>query len=270
MNRLAREFAAKGIAREQQPLLGAALDDLAIGVSRLSTAGVASSPTINKLQQQQQSRSAPTTPIKRRITTDEKNKNYAAAAAAESFLSGTSSIYVEEMYESWHADPKSVHKSWDAYFRQVDAGAAPGTAYVTPPAISSTGMLTIPLVAVSKAAAAPAGITPKEIEDHLSVQTIIRAYQMRGHNIADLDPLGINSADLDNEIPPELILANYGLSEADLDREFRLPGSTFIGGDKHALPLRDIISRLEHSYCGHIGSEFGFINDQTKVKDDED
>ena len=275
MNRLARDLAVKGqrgvVFGEQQSLLNVALDDLAVGVSRLSTAGVgaASSPTINRLRQKQQSRSAPTTPIKRRITTESENRNYAAAAAAEPFLSGSSSIYVEEMYESWRADPKSVHKSWDAYFRQVDAGAAPGTAYVSPPAISSTGTLTIPLGAVTvaaSAAAAPAGISPKEIEDHLSVQTIIRAYQMRGHNIADLDPLGINSADLDNEIPPELILANYGLSEADLDREFRLPGSTFIGGDKETLPLRDIISRLEHCYCGHIGAEFGFINDQTKVR----
>ena len=77
---------------------------------------------------------------------------------------------------------------------------------------------------------------------------------------------GINSADLDNEIPPELILANYGFTDADLDRVFRLPGSTFIGGDKDALPLRDIVSRLEHCYCGHIGAEFGFINDQAKVR----
>lgn len=185
MNRLARELASKG-------QLGVALDDLAVGVARLSTAASASNPAVKKLRHERQSQSAPTTPVKRRITTEAGSKNYAAAAAAaESFLSGSSSIYVEEMYESWRADPKSVHKSWDAYFRQVEAGAAPGTAYVSPPAISSTGTLTIP-VGGAAAAAAPAGVSPKEIEDHLSVQTIIRAYQMRGHNIADLDPLGIN------------------------------------------------------------------------------
>lgn len=38
-------------------------------------------------------------------------------------------------------------------------------------------------------------------------------FQTRGHNIADLDPLGINSADLDDSIPPELELATYGLSK---------------------------------------------------------
>ena len=61
----------------------------------------------------------------------------------------------------------------------------------------------------------------KEVEDHLSVQAIIRAYQQRGHNIADLDPLGINCADLNNEAPQDLYYQNYGLGEADLDREFR-------------------------------------------------
>ena len=37
-------------------------------------------------------------------------------------------------------------------------------------------------------------------------QALIRAYQIRGHNIANLDPLGINAADLDDSMPPELIV----------------------------------------------------------------
>lgn len=37
------------------------------------------------------------------------------------------------MYDSWKADPKSVHASWDAYFRNVEYGAAPGQAYQPPP-----------------------------------------------------------------------------------------------------------------------------------------
>ena len=40
----------------------------------------------------------------------------------------------------------------------------------------------------------------------LLLQALIRAYQIRGHNIANLDPLGINDADLDNSTPPELIV----------------------------------------------------------------
>ena len=42
---------------------------------------------------------------------------------------------------------------------------------------------------------------------------------MRGHNVADLDPLGILHADLDGDIPPELKLDYYEFSEADLNKE---------------------------------------------------
>jgi len=84
--------------------------------------------------------------------------------------------------------------------------------------------------------------------------------QVRGHNVADLDPLGIASADLDSTIPPELIVSNYSLEERDLEKEFRLPPTTYIGGDKSLLTLRDIIDRLKEVYCRHIGVEFMFIN----------
>ena len=51
------------------------------------------------------------------------------AAHQESYLSGSSGAYVEEMYEAWSYDPKSVHASWDAYFR--------GGAYQSPPTLGS-------------------------------------------------------------------------------------------------------------------------------------
>lgn len=57
--------------------------------------------------------------------------------------------------------------------------------------------------------------------------------------------MGISSADLDDTIPRELELDFYGFTEQDLDREFLLPPSTFIGGERKALPLREIINRLK-------------------------
>lgn len=62
----------------------------------------------------------------------------------------------------------------------------------------------------------------KVVQDHLKVQTLIRAYQVRGHSIANLDPLGIYDADLDPSIPPELTLEHYGFSEKDMSRQFAL------------------------------------------------
>ncbi|KAM6956511.1 LOW QUALITY PROTEIN: 2-oxoglutarate dehydrogenase-like, mitochondrial [Aplochiton taeniatus] len=105
----------------------------------------------------------------------------------------------------------------------------------------------------------------KVVEDHLAVHTLIRAYQIRGHHAAQLDPLGILEADLDSFVPSDLIttidkLAFYGLHEDDLDKTFQLPSTTFIGGNETTLTLREIIHRLETTYCSHIGVEFMFIN----------
>ncbi|NXE29579.1 ODO1 protein, partial [Ardeotis kori] len=187
---------------------------------------------------------------------------YSAPVAAEPFLSGTSSNYVEEMYYAWLENPKSVHKSWDIFFRNANAGAVPGTAYQSPPPLSTS------LSTLSQAQfldqAQPS--VDKLVEDHLAVQSLIRAYQIRGHHVAQLDPLGILDADLDSSLPADLItstdkLGFYGLDESDLDKVFRLPTTTFIGGNESALPLREIIRRLEMAYCQHIGVEFMFIND---------
>jgi 2-oxoglutarate dehydrogenase E1 component len=57
--------------------------------------------------------------------------------------------------------------------------------------------------------------------------------------------LGINSADLDDTIPRELELDFYGFTDKDLDREFILPPTTFIGGDRATLTLREILDRLK-------------------------
>lgn len=50
------------------------------------------------------------------------------------------------------------------------------------------------------------------------------------------------------------------VDDADMDRVFKLPSTTFIGGKDTSLPLREILRRLELTYCRHIGVEFMFIN----------
>jgi hypothetical protein len=54
----------------------------------------------------------------------------APSMAHESYLSGSSSSYMDEMYEAWMRDPKSVHPSWDAYFK--------GVYYTAPPSLGMT------------------------------------------------------------------------------------------------------------------------------------
>ena len=56
-----------------------------------------------------------------------------ATSTQESFLSGTSSVYAEHMYEQWRKDPNSVHASWRIYFQNLEGGAA--TPFELPPTV---------------------------------------------------------------------------------------------------------------------------------------
>ncbi|XP_059351590.1 2-oxoglutarate dehydrogenase complex component E1-like isoform X3 [Daphnia carinata] len=183
-------------------------------------------------------------------------------AAAEPFLNGSSSVYVEEMYNSWLQDPKSVHASWDSFFRNASAGAGPGQAYQAPPSLAVPGKHEIPITALvpqfaTSGVSTGLPIDEKIIDDHLAVQAIIRSYQIRGHFGAFLDPIQIEGPkDLNERLKQET-----HLEEKDMDRVFKLPATTYIGKpDERALPLREILSRLEAAYCRHIGVEFMFIN----------
>ncbi|KAK2557926.1 2-oxoglutarate dehydrogenase-like [Acropora cervicornis] len=186
----------------------------------------------------------------------------AALVAQEPFLSGSNSNYVEEMYLSWKEDPKSVHRSWDAYFRQVQNGMPPGQAYQPPPILGQqAGMVATRQTVPS---ATDQSTINSLVSDHLAVYSLIRCYQIRGHHIAQLDPLGILQADLSDTKPEDLFLEYWGLGESDLDKVFQLPDTTFIGGNSQVLTLREIIERLETAYCGHIGLDYMFIPERSK------
>ncbi|XP_035513981.1 2-oxoglutarate dehydrogenase, mitochondrial-like [Morone saxatilis] len=142
---------------------------------------------------------------------------YTAPVAAEPFLNGTSSNYVEEMYYAWLEDPKSVHKSWDVFFRNANAGAPPGAAYQSPLGLAS-GLAGPQLSSL-------VGAQPnveKLVEDHLAVQSLIRAYQIRGHHVAQLDPLGIMDADLDSCVPTDIITSSDKLDLAVFEERLRI------------------------------------------------
>ncbi|MEQ1873152.1 MAG: multifunctional oxoglutarate decarboxylase/oxoglutarate dehydrogenase thiamine pyrophosphate-binding subunit/dihydrolipoyllysine-residue succinyltransferase subunit [Ilumatobacteraceae bacterium] len=87
----------------------------------------------------------------------------------------------------------------------------------------------------------------------MQVATLIRVHRVRGHLIADLDPLRWKLP----EMPPELDPATYGLTIWDLDREFLTGG---VGGtDK--LSLGDLLRVLRDAYCRTIGVEYMHIQD---------
>jgi 2-oxoglutarate dehydrogenase E1 component len=86
------------------------------------------------------------------------------------------------------------------------------------------------------------------------VDQLVHSYRVRGHRVADLDPLGAP-----RPLLPELQLEIHGLTEADLDRAFSCPMLT--GSSTQNLPLREIVRRLQATYCRTIGVEFMHIDE---------
>src|SRR5881296_1523262 len=100
------------------------------------------------------------------------------------------------------------------------------------------------------------GATPQQAEaaKKAAVIQLINAYRVRGHLIADLDPLGVEPS-----YHPELDPATYGLTIWDLDREF-LTGSLGEaigeGAPQPVATLREILETLRRTYCGKVGIEY--------------
>lgn len=182
--------------------------------------------------------------------------------ASDSFLQSNNSNYVEEMYDAWRQDPLSVHVSWNAYFKNLAAGAPASAAFVAPPTL-------IP----SPAGGAGVGFSPgaqphsEDVVTHLKVQLLVRAYQVRGHQKARIDPLGISFGST-TEVPAELTLEHYGFTEADLNKQITLgPGilPRFADGTK-SMTLKEIIDACERLYCSSYGVEY--IHIPSKVQCD--
>ena len=91
------------------------------------------------------------------------------------------------------------------------------------------------------------------LHKQMQIATLIRVHRVRGHLIADLDPLRWKEPELPTELDP----ATYGLTIWDLDREFLTGG---VGGDDK-MKLGDLLGVLRDAYCRTIGIEYMHIQD---------
>ncbi|KAJ1506947.1 2-oxoglutarate dehydrogenase E1 component [Coelomomyces lativittatus] len=196
--------------------------------------------------------------------------------APESFAHGTAANYLDHMYEAWLKNPTSVHVSWQTYFHHVSQQVPLGQAFTSPPSLSSSSASTsasantLPFTSLPSASStaelSPTFLTSnqEDIASHLKVQLLARAFQVRGHHLAQLDPLDLNAGVLDTSLPPELDPSYYGFTLADMDRLFSLgpgmlPGYMSVSPN---LPLRTIVQHLKDVYCGTLGIEYLHIPDR--------
>jgi len=171
-----------------------------------------------------------------------------------SILAGGHGSYLEDQFEAYLRDPANVPVPWRAFFDALPASSATGPDVSHAAIRAEFRELARRPRRPGVSAEGAAGPAAKQVR----VLQLINAHRFRGHQIAQLDPLGLAP------VPhlPELDLAHHGLSDADLDTEFET-GS--LVGPRRAR-LRDILDRLRRTYCGSIGVEYMHITDTAEKR----
>ncbi|QEE34760.1 2-oxoglutarate dehydrogenase E1 component [Octadecabacter sp. SW4] len=195
---------------------------------------------------------------------------------ASSFMQGHNAEYIEQLYARYASDPNAVDESWQAFFKSL--GDAPGDARAEaagpswgrndwPPVPNDdlTAALDGQWPAEPKAAAdkIKAKAQEKGVEvseqqirnavlDSIRALMIIRAYRIRGHLVADLDPLGMR----DKTPHPELDPASYGFTAADMDRPIFIDN---VLGLKIA-SMGQILDIVRRTYCGTFALQYMHIS----------
>ena len=190
-----------------------------------------------------------------------------------SFLSKSNSSYIEQMYEKFCHDPNQLPDSWKQYFdalgeeKELINKESNGASWA-PKKIKSN--VDIDLDSYEKFIPSNLSYSIEEkikkekpqsssieleqsTKDSVRAIMMIRAYRIRGHLQADLDPLGL----IKKENCPELLPETYGFTENDLDKKIFLDE---VLGLKYAT-LREILEILNRTYCSNIGIEFMHMTD---------
>jgi 2-oxoglutarate dehydrogenase E1 component len=166
------------------------------------------------------------------------------------FLTGANAGFIAELYTRFLEDPDAVDQSWRRFFAELHDDLSTVLTEVRGPAWSNATPLTI-ADGAANATKLDSEALRRAATDSISALNLIRAYRVRGHLEADLDPLG-----LDRRGPyPELNHHSYGFTEADLDREIFI--NNLLGRERAT--LREIVAILRATYCGRIGVEYMHI-----------
>src|SRR5438093_3926237 len=199
-----------------------------------------------------------------------------AAFALSSFLQGTNATYIDDLYARYEQDPASVDTEWQEFYKSLkDTPAdvqknAEGPSWgrdnwpLTPRDDLTSALdgnwatveKAVGAKLVAKAQAKGAELSAADVNqatrDSVRALMLIRAYRMRGHFHAKLDPLGIEAQRDREELDPR----TYGFTEADFDRKIFLD---HVLGLEYGT-LREIVAICERTYCQTLGVEFMHIS----------
>jgi 2-oxoglutarate dehydrogenase E1 component len=185
-------------------------------------------------------------------------------------LEGVSPSFAEALYRQYRADPASVEAGWRDTFAALESTVS-GPSWAKPnwpPAetdaltagLDPTQMAPAPRpekagvkVAAITANAVPSGDIEAAALDSIRATTLIRTYRVRGHLLANVDPLGLAH----QEEPADLDPAFHGFTDKDMDRPIYLGGQ--LGFERAT--VREILAVLRRNYCGKVGLEYMHIQD---------
>ncbi len=176
-----------------------------------------------------------------------------------SHIAGGNATYVENLYETYLKDPNAVPEQWREYFDKLPLVASDIVQIEdVPHSVIRERFAQISKMRVRTEATVRHDSQATEYErKQVRVVQLISAYRQRGHQKAQLDPLGL----AERKPVADLDLGFHQLSSADFDTVFQT-GTLHIG--KADATLGEIYKALESTYCSSVGAEFMHIVDTTE------
>ena len=173
-----------------------------------------------------------------------------------SFLEGNNSSFIEKFYADYLSNPEKLPEGWKTFFDGLKDNETTIVNSLKGPSWSPK-KIDIKIANKNPTNKSNINISDQSVEqatkDSIRAIMLIRAYRIRGHLIANLDPLEIQKREEHSELKPE----SYGFTHNDFNRKIFLDG---VLGMQHAT-LNEIVSIVKKTYSSKIGYEFMHMGD---------
>ena len=172
----------------------------------------------------------------------------------QSFLNKSNSQFIEEMYVRFIENDPKLPDSWKKYFSDLNEDLNSVSKEISGPSWSPKKISIDPKK--NKKLEENLNGSEREKIDSIKAIALIRAYRIRGHLIANLDPLGLMKREYLYELHPN----DYGFKTEDFDRKIYLNSYMDVG----YASINEIITKLRKVYCSSIGAEYMHITNPTE------